>query len=113
VNFPVKSAVAISLKSKITQECSVALHGCRLAGSCFHCSVFPTWHGFSVRLVGENVAFAQGVGEFISIFVELASFFRPARSCPKAEGSKGRCGRIAVGTLQPRLFLPRLVSWWR
>src|ERR1700676_5558236 len=52
-----------------------------------------------------NVAFAQGVGEFISIFVEFGFILSATRDLAQSKGSKGDCGRIAVGTFGAQAVL--------
>ena len=52
-----------------------------------------------------NVAFAQGVGEFIAIFVEFGFILSATRDLAQSKGSKGACGRIAVGTFGAQAVL--------
>jgi PST family polysaccharide transporter len=52
-----------------------------------------------------NVAFAQGVGEFISIFVEFGFILSATRDIAQSRGSKEQCGRIAVGTFGAQTVL--------
>jgi len=52
-----------------------------------------------------NVAYAQGVGEFISIFVEFGFILSATRDLAQSKGSKAECGRIAVGTFGAQAVL--------
>jgi polysaccharide transporter, PST family len=85
------------LKSKITHNAAslYLVQACRKLLPLF---ILP----YLARILGPagwgNVAYAQGVGEFISIFVEFGFVLSATRELAQNRGSKGDCGRIAVGT---------------
>jgi PST family polysaccharide transporter len=85
------------LKSKITRNAAslYLVQACRKLLPLF---ILP----YLARVLGPagwgNVAYAQGVGEFIAIFVEFGFILSATRALAQNKGSKGDCGRIAVGT---------------
>jgi polysaccharide transporter, PST family len=85
------------LKSKITHNAAslYLVQACRKLLPLF---ILP----YLARVLGPagwgNVAYAQGVGEFIAIFVEFGFILSATRDLAQNKGSKGDCGRIAVGT---------------
>ncbi len=52
-----------------------------------------------------HVAFVTGVGEFIAIFTEFGFALSATRDLAQSKGSKGDCGRIAVGTFGAQAVL--------
>jgi len=100
----VKSISRNFLKSKITQNAAslYMVQACRKLLPLF---ILP----YLARVLGPsgwgNVAFAQGVGEFISIFVEFGFILSATRDLAQSKGSKGDCGRIAVGTFAAQAVL--------
>jgi PST family polysaccharide transporter len=85
------------LKSKITHNAAslYLVQACRKLLPLF---ILP----YLARVLGPagwgNVAYAQGVGEFIAIFVEFGFILSATRDLAQNRGSKGDCGRIAAGT---------------
>jgi polysaccharide transporter, PST family len=92
------------LQSKITHNAAslYVVQACRKLLPLF---VLP----YLARVLGPagwgNVAFAQGVGEFIAIFVEFGFALSATRDLAQSKGSKGECGRIAVGTFGAQVVL--------
>jgi polysaccharide transporter, PST family len=52
-----------------------------------------------------NVAYSQGVGEFIAIFVEFGFALSATRDLAQSKASKEECGRIAAGTFGAQVVL--------
>jgi polysaccharide transporter, PST family len=104
VKFPVKWTSPSFLKSRITQNAAslYLVQACRKLLPLF---ILP----YLARVLGPagwgNVAFAQGVGEFISIFVEFGFALSATRDLAQAKDSKGERGRIAVGTFGAQAVL--------
>jgi len=100
----VKSTSRNFLKSKITQNAAslYMVQGCRKLLPLF---ILP----YLARVLGPagwgNVAYAQGVGEFISIFVEFGFILSATRDLAQSKGSKADCGRIAAGTFGAQAVL--------
>ncbi len=92
------------LRSKITQNAAslYLVQACRKLLPLF---VLP----YLARVLGPagwgNVAFAQGVGEFIAIFVEFGFVLSATRDLAQSKASKGECGRVAAGTFGAQAIL--------
>ncbi len=99
-----KSTSRNFLKSKITQNAAslYMVQACRKLLPLF---ILP----YLARVLGPagwgNVAYAQGVGEFISIFVEFGFILSATRDLAQSKGSKSDCGRIAAGTFGAQVVL--------
>jgi PST family polysaccharide transporter len=100
----VKSRSRNFLKSKIAHNAAslYMVQGCRKLLPLF---ILP----YLARVLGPagwgNVAYAQGVGEFISIFVEFGFILSATRDLAQNKGSKGDAGRIATGTFAAQAIL--------
>jgi polysaccharide transporter, PST family len=100
----VKSKSRNFLKSKITQN-AASLYMVQACRKLLPLVILP----YLARVLGPagwgNVAFAQGVGEFIAIFVEFGFILSATRDLAQSRGSKGECGRIAAGTFGAQAIL--------
>jgi PST family polysaccharide transporter len=92
------------LKSKITQN-AASLYMVQACRKLLPLVILP----YLARVLGPagwgNVAFAQGVGEFIAIFVEFGFILSATRDLAQSKASKGECGRIAAGTFGAQAIL--------